>query len=77
MNRYCKSIILLLGNMSVNVKEIEMDFVQYKCPCCGAALQFSPETQKLSCKSCGNHYDLETIQQYEREEQSKGEQDLT
>ena len=63
--------------MSVNVKEIEMDFVQYKCPCCGAALQFSPKTQKLSCKSCGNHYDLETIQQYEREEQSKGEQDLT
>ena len=36
-----------------------MDFVQYKCPCCGAALEFSPETQKLSCESCGNQYDLE------------------
>ena len=53
-----------------------MDFVQYKCPCCGSALQFSPKTQKLSCKSCGNHYDLETVQQLERDEQSPGEQDL-
>lgn len=41
-----------------------MDFVEYKCPCCGAALSFSPTTQKLSCKSCGNEYDLATMQQY-------------
>lgn len=55
-----------------------MDFVQYKCPCCGAALQFSPETQKLSCESCGNQYDLETLRQYEKEEQAQDqkEQDL-
>ena len=53
-----------------------MDFVQYKCPCCGAALKFSPKTQKLSCKSCGNQYDLETMEGYEQEEKSPGEQDL-
>ena len=53
-----------------------MDFVQYKCPCCGAALQFSPDTQKLSCKSCGNQYDTEVIEQYEREEKVSKEQDL-
>ena len=41
-----------------------MDFVQYKCPCCGAALVFSPKTQKLS------------MEEYEREEQSPNEQDL-
>ena len=52
-----------------------MDFVQYKCPCCGAALVFSPKTQKLSCNSCGNQYDLETMEEYEREEQSPNEQD--
>lgn len=51
-----------------------MDFVQYKCPCCGAALVFSPKTQKLSCNSCGNQYDLETMEEYEREEQSPNEQ---
>lgn len=45
------------------------DFVQYKCPCCGAALRFSPGAQKLSCASCGNEYDLETLRQYEQEEE--------
>lgn len=54
-----------------------MDFVQYKCPCCGAALQFSPETQKLSCQSCQNEYDIETLRQYEQEERHQGEQDLS
>lgn len=53
-----------------------MDFVQYKCPCCGAALQFSPETQKLSCESCGNQYDLEVLKSYEKEEKAAGEEDL-
>ena len=47
-----------------------MDLVQYKCPCCGAGLQFLPDTQKLSCQSCGNQYDLETIEEYEQEEQA-------
>ena len=49
-----------------------MDFVQYKCPCCGAALRFSPGVQKLSCASCGNEYDLETLRQYEQEERGNG-----
>ncbi len=53
-----------------------MEFVQYKCPCCGAALEFSPKTQKLSCNSCGNQYDLETIEQCEQEERLLGEQEL-
>lgn len=54
-----------------------MDLVQYKCPCCGAGLQFLPDTQKLSCQSCGNQYDLETIEEYEQEEQADAEQDLS
>ena len=53
-----------------------MDFVQYKCPCCGAPLEFSPKTQKLSCHSCDNQYDLEVMEEYEQEERLEGEQDL-
>ncbi len=52
-----------------------MDFVQYKCLCCGAALQFAPGTRKLSCGSCGNEYDLETLQQYEQEEKKENERE--
>lgn len=43
-----------------------MDFVEYKCPCCGAALRFSGETQKLTCESCGNTYDVETLEELDR-----------
>ena len=53
-----------------------MDFVQYKCPCCGAPLEFSPKTQKLSCHSCDNQYDLEVMEEYEQQERLEGEQDL-
>lgn len=53
-----------------------MGFVQYKCPCCGAALAFSPETQKLSCHSCGNQYDPEILEKYERQEKTPAEQSL-
>lgn len=35
---------------------------RYRCPCCGAALVFSSQTQQLSCDSCGNSFPLETIQ---------------
>lgn len=54
-----------------------MDFVQYKCPCCGAALEFSPEKQKLACESCGNEYDLETVKKYEATKKNNKEQDFT
>lgn len=40
-----------------------MDFAEYKCPCCGAALKFSSKTQKLTCGNCDNTYELETLQE--------------
>lgn len=54
-----------------------MDFVQYKCPCCGSALTFSPKTQKLSCKSCNNEYEISVMQQYEADNQAASDQDLS
>lgn len=53
-----------------------MDFVQYKCPCCGAALKFSGSEQKLSCDSCGNTYELETLQRLAQSDSVNGEQEL-
>lgn len=35
----------------------------YKCLCCGAPLVFDPDTQNLSCESCGNSFSLETMEQ--------------
>lgn len=53
-----------------------MDFVQYKCPCCGAALKFSGTEQKLSCKSCGNTYEISVLQELDASENAPGEQKL-
>ncbi|MCI8941133.1 MAG: hypothetical protein HFH12_14315 [Dorea sp.] len=53
-----------------------MDFVQYKCPCCGAALNFSGAEQKLACKSCGNTYDVSVLREVTKSENAPGEQKL-
>ena len=45
-----------------------MDLIQYKCPCCGAALNFSGAEQKLACKSCGNTYDVSVLKEVAKSE---------
>ena len=39
-----------------------MSTIAYKCPCCGAALAYGAASGKLECASCGNLYDLETME---------------
>lgn len=38
--------------------------VEYKCPCCGAALSFAPGSQQMRCGACLNTFDLETVKDY-------------
>ncbi len=38
--------------------------LEYKCPCCGAALRFEEGTQQLTCEYCDNTFDLETVRAY-------------
>ena len=45
--------------------------VIYKCPNCGAAMEFDSDTQKLGCKRCGTQIDVET---YEKDSTASGEQ---
>ena len=53
-----------------------MDFVQYKCPCCGAPLHFSGTSQKFACESCGNEYEPETLKKLARTDENAEEGDL-
>lgn len=39
-----------------------MSTIAYKCPCCGAALAYGTASGKLECASCGNSYDLESME---------------
>ena len=38
--------------------------MEYKCPCCGAALTFSGQEQQLTCQYCDNQFNIEDVQQY-------------
>ena len=35
--------------------------LEYKCPCCNAALVFSEMSQKLACDSCGNTFEVDSF----------------
>ena len=39
-----------------------MSTATYNCPCCGGPLQFSGESGKLECASCGNAYEPEALE---------------
>ena len=38
-----------------------MAVVAYKCPSCGAPLEFSPESQKFECAYCGSSFTEEEL----------------
>ena len=38
------------------------EVLEYKCPACGAPLNFDAEKQQMSCGSCGNDYSVEYLE---------------
>lgn len=38
---------------------------EYKCPCCGGAIVFDSNSQKMKCPYCGTEFDAETLQGYD------------
>ena len=51
-----------------------MSTIAYKCPCCGAALAYGAASGKLECASCGNSYDLESMEAMQVSEERGGVQ---
>ncbi len=47
---------------------------EYKCPCCGGALEFNSAVQKMKCPFCDTEFEMEALQAYdnllENEQQS-------
>ena len=39
-----------------------MSAISYNCPCCGSPLEYSNESGKLECASCGNSFDLAAVE---------------
>lgn len=52
INRYGKDIVM-------------SSLVDYKCPCCGAPIQFDSMSQNMKCQYCNNEFDAETLKGFD------------
>lgn len=52
-----------------------MSVKDYKCPACGAALKWDSTEQKMKCDYCDNTYDMQTLEEFEREEHETSTED--
>lgn len=43
---------------------------EYKCPCCGGAIEFDSATQKMKCPYCGAEFEPEAMQNHDAELQN-------
>ena len=43
------------------------NLLEYKCPCCGGAIEFDSSLQQLKCPYCDTVFDVETLKDYDRE----------
>lgn len=49
---------------------------EYKCPCCGGAIEFSSELQKMKCPYCDSEFEMESLKEFDQvlgEEAEKGD----
>ncbi|MBQ1977824.1 MAG: hypothetical protein II225_03665 [Ruminococcus sp.] len=47
---------------------------EYKCPCCGGAIEFSSQLQKMKCPYCDSEFEMDALREFDeilKEEASK------
>ena len=45
--------------------------LEYKCPCCGGAVEFNSRIQKMKCPYCDTEFDMDVLEAYNKELQSE------
>ncbi|MCQ2505964.1 MAG: hypothetical protein MJ113_02165 [Lachnospiraceae bacterium] len=40
---------------------------EYKCPCCGGAIEFNSDVQKMKCPYCDSEFELEALLKFDNE----------
>lgn len=41
--------------------------LEYKCPCCGGAIEFNSSVQKMKCPYCDTEFEMEDLKAYDEE----------
>lgn len=42
-----------------------MALQEYKCPCCGGAIEFNSDVQKMKCPYCDTEFEMEALKSYD------------
>ena len=53
------------------------ELLEYKCPCCGGAIEFDSGLQKMKCPYCDTEFEVETLKELDEELKDQGEDDLS
>ena len=48
---------------------------EYKCPCCGGAIEFNTEVQKMKCPYCDTEFEMETLAAFDQDLKVDGTSD--
>lgn len=51
--------------------------LEYKCPCCGGAVEFDSSIQKVKCPYCDTEFDMDILKSYDDDLKSGGDENLT
>ena len=46
---------------------MEDTILQYKCPCCGGAIEFDSRLQKMKCPYCDTEFEMETLKGFDQD----------
>lgn len=50
---------------------------EYKCPCCGGALEFNSSVQKMKCPFCDTEFEMEVLEAYDNQLGNEQQSDMT
>lgn len=51
--------------------------IEYKCPCCGGAVEFNSNVQKMKCPYCDTEFEMDVLQAYNEDLQNDEEDELS
>ena len=53
------------------------DLQEYKCPCCGGAIEFNSTLQKLKCPFCDTEFEMDALKSFDEDIKDEGSDDYT
>lgn len=53
------------------------NLIEYKCPCCGGAIEFDSSLQKMKCPYCDTEFEMEILKKYDEDLKNQTSDDFT